>query len=68
MSKKVLIALHPGMLEQVDFIAESEHRTRSELIRESLRRYLENFKRVQGTQVSTSRQADVVSISGNRFE
>lgn len=41
MPKKVLIALPPSMLEQVDHIAEVEHRTRSDLIRESLRRYIE---------------------------
>ena len=45
MPKKVLIALPPAMLEQVDFIAQCEHRTRSDLIREALRRYLDNFKR-----------------------
>lgn len=44
MSKKVLVALTPAFLEQVDFIAQVEHRTRSDLIRESLRRYLEAFK------------------------
>jgi len=36
------------MLEQVDFIAQCEHRTRSDLIREALRRYLDNFRRTQG--------------------
>lgn len=48
MPKKVLIALPPAMLEQVDFIAMHEHRTRSDLIREALRRYLDNFRRQQG--------------------
>lgn len=45
MPRKVLIALPPSMLEQVDFIAKCEHRNRSDLIRESLRRYIENFRR-----------------------
>jgi metal-responsive CopG/Arc/MetJ family transcriptional regulator len=49
MPKKVLIALPPAMLEQVDYIAQCEHRTRSDLIREALRRYLDNFRRTQGT-------------------
>lgn len=48
MPKKVLIALPPAMLEQVDFIAQHEHRTRSDLIREALRRYLDNFRKNQG--------------------
>ena len=54
MPKKVLIALPPAMLEQVDFIAQCEHRTRSDLIREALRRYLDNFRRTQGGQFAVS--------------
>ena len=49
MPKKVLIALPPGLLEQVDFVAQTEHRNRSDLIREALRRYLDEFKRKQTT-------------------
>lgn len=48
MPKKVLIAMPPAMLERIDFIAQHEHRTRSDLVREALRRYLDNFKRNQG--------------------
>ena len=54
MPKKVLIALPPAMLEQADFVAHSEHRTRSDLIREAWRRYLDNFKRTQGQHLSVS--------------
>ena len=49
MPKKVLIALPPLMLDAVDFIAKCEHRTRSDLIREALRRYLDNFRRSQAS-------------------
>lgn len=52
MPKKVLIALPPAMLEQVDFIAQAEHRTRSDLIREALRRYLDIFRKSNGGQPS----------------
>lgn len=48
MPKKVLIALPVGMLEQIDYVAQAEHRTRSDLIRESLRQYLNNFRRANG--------------------
>lgn len=48
MPKKVLVALPPGLLEQIDYVAQVEHRTRSDLIREALRRYIESFKRTQG--------------------
>lgn len=54
MPKKVLIALPPAMLEQADFVAQSEHRTRSDLIREALRRYLDNFKRTQSAHLTVS--------------
>lgn len=45
--KKVLCALPPALLDKVDAIAYAEHRTRSDLIRESLRRYIENYTRRQ---------------------
>lgn len=54
MPKKVLIALPPAMLEQVDFVAQCEHRTRSDLIREALRRYLDSFRKQQGAHLSVS--------------
>ncbi|MCA9819152.1 MAG: CopG family transcriptional regulator [Cyanobacteria bacterium HKST-UBA01] len=41
-AKKVLIALPNKMLEEIDALATTEHRTRSDLIREALRRYLAN--------------------------
>ncbi len=54
MPKKVLVALPEGLLEQIDFVAAVEHRTRSDLIREALRRYIENFRRTQGPRMSVS--------------
>jgi metal-responsive CopG/Arc/MetJ family transcriptional regulator len=61
MPKKVLIALPPAMLEQVDFIAQCEHRTRSDLIREAPRRYLDNFRRTQGSALAVSTMETVES-------
>lgn len=54
MPKKVLVALPPGLLEQIDFVASVEHRTRSDLIREALRRYIDGFKRNQGPRMQVS--------------
>ncbi len=54
MPKKVLVALPPGLLEQIDLVAQTEHRTRSDLIREALRRYIDTFKRTQGPRMSIS--------------
>ena len=52
MPKKVLVALPSGLLEQIDFVAQVEHRTRSDLIREALRRYIEGFKRTTPTRMT----------------
>ena len=54
MPKKVLVALPSGLLEQIDFVAQVEHRTRSDLIREAMRRYIEQFKRTQSPRMSVS--------------
>lgn len=45
---KVLVNLPPKLLASIDHIALVESRTRSDLIREALRRYEENYKRVNG--------------------
>ncbi len=41
---KVLVNFQDDFLQEIDKIAEVEHRTRSSLIREALRRYLSLFK------------------------
>ena len=48
-NKKVLLALSPEFLEQIDYVARCEHRTRSDLFREAIRRYLANFKELPWT-------------------
>lgn len=44
---KVMISLPDEFLSEVDKTAASEHRTRSDLIREALREYLREEKRFQ---------------------
>ena len=46
---KVLVNFQDEFLQEVDKIAELEHRTRSSLIREALRRYISGYK-TEGTQ------------------
>lgn len=41
---KVLVNFQDEFLEEIDKIAELEHRTRSSLIREAIRRYLSQYK------------------------
>ena len=47
---KVLVNFQDDFLQEIDKIAELEHRTRSSLIREALRRYLSQFKSEPGQQ------------------
>ena len=54
MPKKVLVTSPPGLVEQIDIVAQTEHRTRSDLVREALRRYVDTFKRTQGPRMSIS--------------
>ncbi|MCX6039243.1 MAG: ribbon-helix-helix domain-containing protein [Chloroflexi bacterium] len=41
MANKILVSLPEKFLEDVDLVAAQEHRSRSELIREALRAYME---------------------------
>lgn len=38
---RVMLSMPPGFLARVDEVASREHRSRSDLVREALRRYLE---------------------------
>lgn len=58
MPKKVLIAVPPLMLEKIDYIAVDEHRTRSDLFREALRRYIEGFEEKKASKVPVSYDID----------
>jgi metal-responsive CopG/Arc/MetJ family transcriptional regulator len=44
MTKKVLVALPPDFLKALDYISRVEHRTRSDTIREAVRKYIDYFK------------------------
>ena len=50
MPNKILVSLPEKFLEEVDTVAAAEHRSRSELIREALRAYLEVKKGKVGEQ------------------
>jgi CopG family transcriptional regulator/antitoxin EndoAI len=44
-SETITISLPPELMEEVDRLAASEHRTRSELLREAFRQYMERQRR-----------------------
>jgi len=45
MTTKVMVSFPDEFLEEVDHVADEEHRSRSELVREALRRYIEARRR-----------------------
>jgi Arc/MetJ-type ribon-helix-helix transcriptional regulator len=53
-SKKIIVALPHTLLDSIDRIAEAEHRNRSDLIREALRRYEESFNLKRSNSGATS--------------
>ncbi len=44
-SETITISLPPELMKEIDRLAVSEHRTRSELLREAFRQYLEKQRR-----------------------
>ena len=68
MPKKVLVALPPGLLEQVDAVAQVEHRNRSELVREALRRYIEEFKQGQSAHMNQRMTREKMALSVSAAE
>ena len=57
MAIKILISLPQEFLEDIDRVAKEEHRSRSELIREALRSYLETrqVRKLRLKQISEGR-------------
>ena len=51
---RVLVSLSPDFLDTIDSLAESEHRTRSELIREALRTYMRRTRLVNQTKADNA--------------
>lgn len=64
MPKKVLIALPPRMLAKVDHIAHDENRTRSDLIREGLRRYISDYEDKAGSIPTAFDHSDEILNNG----
>lgn len=62
---KVLVNFQDDFLQEIDKIAELEHRTRSSLIREALRRYLSQFK-TESTQ-QPQKESEVKSVVPNKI-
>ena len=60
---KVLVNFQDEFLQEIDKIAEVEHRTRSSLIREALRRYLLQYKNEMTQQKEIDNQSKPIVAS-----
>lgn len=60
MTKKILIAMPDLLLAQADAVAGCESRTRSDLVREAIRRYVDESNRRNAAEHST---ADVAMLN-----
>ena len=65
---RVLISLKDGFLERVDKVAELEQRSRSELFREALRRYITQYEHDNPTRPVVRDGADNLSDIENAGE
>ncbi|WP_017852565.1 CopG family ribbon-helix-helix protein [Leptospira interrogans serovar Szwajizak] len=63
MNQTVNISFEKSLLKEIDKIAKREHRSRSELIREAARAYIEKKTRWQAIFDFTSKAIDQSSIS-----
>jgi uncharacterized protein (DUF433 family)/predicted transcriptional regulator len=63
MANKVLVSLPEKFLENVDRVAAEEHRSRSELIREALRAYMETRRRRKAGEGSASYVVDASEVT-----
>ena len=59
---KVLVNFQDEFLQEVDKVAELEHRTRSSLIREAVRRYLSQFNNDTKNQTTNVESPLVASL------
>lgn len=60
-TKKVLIGLPSRLLANIDLMAKYEYRTRSDLIREALRRYYDIYRRTESTSAEVQRLENIYS-------
>jgi metal-responsive CopG/Arc/MetJ family transcriptional regulator len=57
---KVLISMKEEFLDEIDRLADNEHRSRSELIREALRLYMRARQKASTDQQQVSSQAKLI--------
>jgi metal-responsive CopG/Arc/MetJ family transcriptional regulator len=69
-TKTLTISLPPAMVEELDRVRAREHRTRSELVREALRRYVAAGQRRRGRPLAedaTPEEQEAIRIAEEEF-
>lgn len=61
-TKTVTISLPPAMVDDLDRVRRSEHRTRSELLREALRQYMATAGTARSIRVEDARPDEIEAI------
>lgn len=61
-TKTVTISLPPNMVDELDRVRRHEHRTRSELLREALRRYIATTQTSHTVRVEEAQPDEVAAI------
>ena len=65
--KKFSVSLPPELYEQAEAVRMAEHRTRSELVREALRSYIDRFRRIRVVE-PTNPEARMIKEGWNAYE
>ena len=62
---KVLVNFQDEFLQEIDKVSEQEHRTRSSLIREAVRRYLSQYQSESDKQQKENLNSSMASLVSN---
>lgn len=61
-TKTLTVSLPPAMVEELDRVRKDEHRTRSELVREALRRYVSATGTARRMRVEEAQPGEIEAI------
>ena len=65
--KKFSVSLPPDLYDQAEAVRKAEHRTRSELVREALRSYIDRFRRIPVVE-PTRQEAQILKDGWKAYE
>jgi metal-responsive CopG/Arc/MetJ family transcriptional regulator len=66
-TKTITMSLPPPMVEELDRVRKREHRTRSELLREALRRYMAATRRLPPAEDATPDEIEAIRLGREEY-